>query len=149
MNPNTATIIPTYTDLTNDIYAVMLAHRDDSRFHYFVDAFASVMKSDRVTRLDLYELLNAVTDYGRIDLDDVPAIARDAVARLNRVYANMDRAAAFASTDYPLVITNDNDRDYYNYTVLPHDTDVMRDRKHARQRPSALSYREYIAAVGI
>lgn len=147
MNPNADT--PTFNELLLDIAAVALAHYDTPRFNYFHTSFAYIADAHRVNRLDLYELLNAVTDYGRIDLDDVPAIARDAVARLNRVYANMDRAAAFASTDYPLVITNDNDRDYYNYTVLPHDTDVMRDRKHARQRPSALSYREYIAAVGI
>jgi hypothetical protein len=144
---NSTTIpAPTFTELTNDIYAVMLAHRTDPRFDYFVDAFAAVMKSHRVTRLDLWELLNAVTDFGRVDdLDHFTDLnARIAITNVNRVFASMDAAAAFATTDYPLVI-RDLGRDAFDFSVTAADDSEIVRIKHLRQTPSAPSYREYIA----
>jgi hypothetical protein len=143
---STTTPTPTFVDLTNDIYAVMLDHRTDPRFDYFVDAYAAVMHARRVTRIDLWELLNAVTDFGRVDNPQMSTLnANIALNNLNRVFVNMDAASAFATTDYPLVIDANDEPDYYNFSVLAHDTAPMRDAKRARQTPSVPSYREYIA----
>jgi hypothetical protein len=144
MNP---TPTPNFTDLTNDIYAVMREHLNDARFDYFVDLYCAVMKSHRVTRLDLHELLNAATDYGRIpdpshffDLN-----ARIAYTNILRVYESMDRAAAFAALDFPLVVDLYDPNSDDNLSVHPADDDATRERKLARQTPAAPSYREYIA----
>lgn len=143
----TATPIPTYTELTKDIHALVLAHVDDARFDYFVDAYAAILKARRVTRIDLWELMNAATDYSRVDPFDAltDLNARIAWGSIARTYNAMDYAAAFSSTDAPLVIDANDDADYYNFSVLAHDTDPMRDAKRDRQRPSVPSYREYIA----
>ena len=145
MNP-TDTPIPDYTDLVNDIHAVMREHENDARFDYFVDAYAAVLKARRVTRLDLYELLNAVTDFGRIDPDRhfTSLNSLIAVNNVNRVFAAMDYAAAFASSDYPLVIES-RGLSAIDYTVTRLDSRKSADAKRERQHPSVPSYREYIA----
>jgi hypothetical protein len=144
MNP---TPTPNFIDLTNDIYLVMREHLHDARFSYLVDLHAAVMKSRRVTRLDLFELINAVTDCSRIpdpsrhfDLN-----ARIAYSNILRVYESMDRAAVYTSLDFPLVIDLDDPNSDDNFSLRYGDDYATRERKLARQTPAASPYLEYIA----
>lgn len=156
MNSNadlTTIPIPSFDSLTNDIYDIMRAHRNASAtFNYLIDAYASIMKARKVTRIDLYHLLNAITDYNRFDpLDYVTDLnARVAIENVNRVFAAMDRAAAFAGEDdvtglcFPLVIESAG-QTTVDYAVLSDDPDDARARKLAAQTPSIPSIREYYA----
>jgi hypothetical protein len=137
MNPT-----PNFTDLTNDIYLVMREHLNDARFPYFVDFYAAVMKSRRVTRIDLLELVNAVTDCSRItdpsryfDLN-----ARIAYNNVVRVYESMNRAAVYTSPDFPLVVDLDGPNSGDNFSILHDDDSATRERKLARQMPVAPRY---------
>jgi len=134
MNPN--------TDIINAAYDISLAHDVDNPAlaTYVNDWRVAVTLAHRVTRIDLYELVNALADY-----DFFWHPSNDAESLVLSVYNDMDLAAAFASCDTPLVLPADRLLDRFDYSCTPSDDDATRALKLARQTPAVPSYREYVA----